>query len=161
MISLRLRMAIERWLVGGLVGHAAALVVSQPGQDVLAAALSGDRPAPTARSADPSRRAGSPDSSPTGRSAAPASPAAVWGSAERLLAGGQIGVGETRSTGNAEHLGQLARGDDEVEALLDVRRCQDDLRRITRLAVDRGQQIALLDFGSADRWTDCRAAPRR
>ena len=50
------------------------------------------------------------------------------------------GLGE-----RAGFLGDLARQDHEVEALFDRRRRQDDLRRVARLPIEGGEQVALLD----------------
>ena len=78
----------------------------------------------------------------------PARPPAIRRAArarERLHARREIRVAQ-HDDDRAERLGESARGDHRVEALLDRRRRDDDPRRVARLREERGEQIGLLDF---------------
>ncbi len=65
---------------------------------------------------------------------------------ERLLRGGEARVRQHHHD-HVEGLGDLARRDDRIEAVLDVARRHHDLGRVAVAAVDGGQQVALLDLG--------------
>ena len=68
------------------------------------------------------------------------------GPRERLLRRGEARVGE-HDDDHVERLRDLARGDHRVEAVLDVGGGHHDLWRVAVAAIDRGEEVALLDLG--------------
>src|SRR5512134_1906184 len=64
---------------------------------------------------------------------------------ERLHARREVGIAEHNDDA-AERFRDPPRGDHDVKTLLDRRRRDDDMRRVTRLAEQRSEEIGLLDF---------------
>ena len=129
----------------GVVGDVALPVVREAGERVHAAGLPG------------MKRRARPVSGPSRRACAPAG-IGLWsigGASQASLNCGRGNGGcEVASVGVGEHhhhhvegLGDLARGDDRVEAVLDRARRDHDLGRIAVAAEHRGQQVALLGLG--------------